>query len=52
VTEGKVAVDEDKSTPVFSPYAGRVMKLMVRRDNVTRTAAVLIEAADNRTGAE
>src|ERR1700692_4213340 len=30
VTEGKIAVDEDKSTPVFSPYAGRVMKLMVR----------------------
>lgn len=24
VTEGKVAVDEDRSTPVFSPYAGRV----------------------------
>src|SRR5450755_4236152 len=30
VTEGKVAVDEDRSTPVFSPYAGRVTKLMVR----------------------
>ncbi len=24
VTEGKIAVDEDRSTPVFSPYAGRV----------------------------
>src|SRR5271170_7595328 len=22
VTEGKIAVDEDRSTPVFSPYAG------------------------------
>src|SRR5665213_3137316 len=30
VTEGKIAVDEDRSTPVFSPYAGRVMKLLVR----------------------
>src|ERR1700716_4036424 len=30
VTEGKVAVDEDRSTPLFSPYAGRVTKLMVR----------------------
>src|ERR1700676_1703571 len=30
VTEGKIAVDEDKSTPVFSPYAGRVTKLLVR----------------------
>src|SRR5665811_1451793 len=37
VTEGKVAVDEDRSTPVFSPYAGRVTKLMVRPgDRVTQ----------------
>src|SRR5512133_1504200 len=24
VTEAKIAIDEDRSTPVFSPYAGRV----------------------------
>jgi len=30
VTEGKVAIDEDRATPVFSPYAGRVMKLLAR----------------------
>src|SRR4051794_12530361 len=30
VTEGKIAIDEDRSTPVFSPYAGRVTKLLVR----------------------
>ncbi len=30
VTEGKVAVDEDRSTPVFSPYAGRVTKLLAQ----------------------
>src|SRR6202040_3114176 len=48
VTEGKVAVDEDKSTPVFSPHAGRVMKLMVRPgDNVTQGQPLfVIEAAD------
>src|ERR1700681_3030142 len=48
VTEGKVAVDEDKSTPVFSPYAGRVMKLMVRPgSNVTqRHTLFVIEAGD------
>src|ERR1700692_1499905 len=48
VTEGKVAVDEDKSTPVFSPYAGRVMKLMVRPgDSVTQGQPLfVIEAAD------
>jgi cobalt-zinc-cadmium efflux system membrane fusion protein len=48
VTEGKVAVDEDRSTPVFSPYAGRVMKLLVRPgDNVAqRQPLFVIEAAD------
>src|ERR1700738_1269980 len=36
-TDGNVAADEDKATPVFSPHAGRVMKLMVRPgDNVTQ----------------
>src|SRR5262245_8334392 len=28
VTEGKIAIDEDTSTPIFSPYAGRVTKLL------------------------
>src|SRR6266849_5497327 len=48
LTEGKVAVDEDRSTPVFSPYAGRVTKLMVRPgDSVTQGQPLLvIEAAD------
>jgi membrane fusion protein, heavy metal efflux system len=48
VTEGKVAVDEDRSTPVFSPYAGRVMKLMVRPgDSVAQGQPLfVIEAAD------
>jgi cobalt-zinc-cadmium efflux system membrane fusion protein len=48
VTEGKIAVDEDRSTPVFSPYAGRVMKLMVRPgDKVTQGQPLfVIEAAD------
>ena len=47
-TEGKVAVDEDRSTPVFSPYAGRVMKLLVRPgDRVTQGEPLfVIEAAD------
>jgi membrane fusion protein, heavy metal efflux system len=30
VTEGKIAVDEDRSTPIFSPHAGRVIKLFVK----------------------
>src|SRR6202163_4337060 len=48
LTEGKVAVDEDRSTPVFSPYAGRVTKLMVRPgESVTQGQPLfVIEAAD------
>ena len=48
VTEGKIAVDEDRSTPVFSPYAGRVMKLLVRPgDSVTQGQPLfVIEAGD------
>ena len=30
VTEGKIAIDEDRSTPIFSPYAGQVVKLFVQ----------------------
>jgi cobalt-zinc-cadmium efflux system membrane fusion protein len=48
VTEGKVAVDEDRSTPVFSPYTGRVTKLLARPgDSVTQGQPLfVIEAAD------
>jgi membrane fusion protein, heavy metal efflux system len=48
VTEGKIAVDEDRSTPVFSPYAGRVAKLLARPgDSVTQGQPLfVIEAAD------
>ena len=48
VTEGKIAIDEDRSTPVFSPYAGRVTKLLVRPgDSVTKGQPLFtIEAAD------
>ncbi len=48
VTEGKIAVDEDRSTPVFSPYAGRVTRLMARPgDHVEQGQPLfVIEAAD------
>src|SRR3984957_15042534 len=48
LTEGKIAVDEDRSTPVFSPYVGRVTKLLVRPgDSVTQGQPLfVIEAAD------
>ena len=49
VTEGKIAIDEDRSTPVFSPYSGRVTRLLVRPgDNVLKGQPLfVIEAADN-----
>lgn len=48
ITEGKIAIDEERSTPVFSPYAGRVTKLLVRPgDAVTKGQPLFtIEAAD------
>lgn len=48
ITEGKMAVNEDSSTPIFSPYAGRVVKLMVKpSDVVTRGQQLfVIEATD------
>jgi membrane fusion protein, heavy metal efflux system len=48
VTEGKIAVDEDRSTPVFSPYTGRVVKLLVRPGDTVKQGEPLfvIEAAD------
>jgi cobalt-zinc-cadmium efflux system membrane fusion protein len=47
-TEGKIAVDEDRSTPVFSPYAGRVTKLLVAPgDHVERAQPLFVlEATD------
>src|SRR6186713_117096 len=49
VTEGKIAIDEDRSTPVFSPYAGRVTKVLARPgDQVTKGQPLfVIETADN-----
>jgi len=47
-TEGKIAVDEDRSTPVFSPYAGRVTKLLAKAgESVSKGQPLfVIEAAD------
>ena len=47
-TEGKIAVNEDRSTPIFSPYSGRVTKLMAKAgDNVERGQLLfVVEATD------
>jgi membrane fusion protein, heavy metal efflux system len=48
VTEGKIAVDEDRSTPIFSPYAGRVTKLFVKPGEIVTPGQTLftVEATD------
>ena len=47
-TEGKIAVNEDSSTPIFSPFAGRVTKLLVKpSDKVERGQPLfIVEATD------
>ncbi len=49
ITEGKIAIDEDRATPVFSPYAGRVLKLLARPGDrvVAGQPLFVIEATDN-----
>jgi len=51
-TEGKIAVNEESSTPIFSPYAGRVTKLLVKpSDTVERGQPLfVIEATDTVQG--
>ena len=48
LTEGKISINEDTATPVFSPYPGRVTRLMAKPgDTVTQGQPLFfIEAAD------
>jgi membrane fusion protein, heavy metal efflux system len=52
VTEGKIAINEDSSTPIFSPYAGRVTKLLVKPSDVVERGQPLfvVEATDTVQG--
>ncbi len=51
-TEGKIAVNEDSSTPIFSPFAGRVTKLLVKpSEKVERGQPLfIVEATDTVQG--
>jgi membrane fusion protein, heavy metal efflux system len=51
-TEGKIAINEDSSTPIFSPFAGRVTKLLVKpSDKVERGQPLfIVEATDTVQG--
>jgi membrane fusion protein, heavy metal efflux system len=51
-TEGKIAVNDDSSTPIFSPYAGRVIKLLSRPGEYVKRGQPLfiVEATDTVQG--
>jgi cobalt-zinc-cadmium efflux system membrane fusion protein len=48
LTEGKIAVDEDRATLVFSPYSGRVIKLLAKPGDAVKAGQPLfiVEAPD------
>jgi len=52
VTEGKIAVNEDSATPIFSPHAGRVTKLLAKPSDVVERGQPLfvVEATDTVQG--
>lgn len=47
-TEGKILVNEDRSTPIFSPYAGRVTRLFAKAGDAIQPGQPLfvVEATD------
>jgi membrane fusion protein, heavy metal efflux system len=47
-TDGKIAIDDDLVTPVFSPYSGRVVKLFARAGDTVRQGDPLfaVEASE------
>jgi cobalt-zinc-cadmium efflux system membrane fusion protein len=48
LTDGKIAVDETRSTPVFSPYSGRVTKITAEPGDTVQAGQLLfaLEATD------
>jgi cobalt-zinc-cadmium efflux system membrane fusion protein len=48
MTEGKISINEDKATPIFPPYVGRVTRLMAKPGDTVKRGEPLfyIEAAD------
>ena len=41
ITEGKIAIDGDRSTPVFSPYSGRVTRVIAGLGDTLKAGAAL-----------
>lgn len=51
-TEGKIAINDDTSTPVFSPYAGRTLRILAKPGDRVETGQPLfvLEATDTVQG--
>jgi len=45
LTDGKIAINADKTTPVFSPYSGRVTKVMANLGDMVRPGTPLLAIA-------
>jgi membrane fusion protein, heavy metal efflux system len=43
ISEGRIAYNEDRSTPVFSPYSGRVVRAIARLGDEIRAGEPLLE---------
>jgi cobalt-zinc-cadmium efflux system membrane fusion protein len=43
MAEGRIAVNEDRATPVFSPYSGRVVRVLARMGETVEAGATLFE---------
>ena len=54
ITEGKIAVNGDRTTPVFSPYSGRITRVIAGLGDTVKKGAPLatMEAIRIRPGAE
>ncbi len=48
-TEGKIAIDEDRATPIFSPYSGRVTKLLAKPGDFVERGQPLFVVEANDT---
>ena len=47
ISEGRIAYNEDRSTPVFSPYSGRVVRALARLGDVISAGGTLLEIETN-----
>ncbi len=43
LAEGRIAYNDDRSTPIFSPYAGRILRVMVRQGEAVTAGQPLFE---------